>query len=93
MTDHSAPPDGPDDALLTNDAGVPLPYAEAIAELEAILVSLEASSVDIDSLATQVARATQLIGHCRRRLVTVRSNVDRVLADSFEVDDDLSDDD
>ncbi len=88
MTDHAehtAEPEGTDPTL-SDGAGNPLPYADAVAELEAILASLEASSVDIDALATQVARATQLIDHCRRRLVTVRSQVDRVLADSSHID-------
>ncbi|MEZ5229580.1 MAG: exodeoxyribonuclease VII small subunit [Acidimicrobiales bacterium] len=73
---------------MTNDAtamplltpsGDPLPYADAIAELESILSSLESSGVDVDSLATQVERATALIGYCRTRLATVENNVAAVL--------------
>ncbi len=84
MTDHSESTfdAAASDPVLTDAGGNPLPYADAVAELEAILASLEASSVDIDALATQVARATRLIDHCRHRLVAVRSQVDRVLADA-----------
>ena len=69
--------DGP--VALTTTDGQPLPYADAIAELEAILARLEASSVDVDALADQVARATELIAYCRARLATVRTNVAAVL--------------
>ena len=37
-------------------------YAEALAELEAILTDLERTDVDVDVLATQVTRAAELIG-------------------------------
>ena len=36
-------------------------YAEAVAELEAILEELESDDVDVDSLAEHVQRAAQLI--------------------------------
>ncbi len=68
-----------DQTLLTTPDGEPLPYAAAVAELEEILRSLESASVDVDSLATQVERATALIGHCRARLATVEGNVAAVL--------------
>ncbi len=72
-TDHPIVPP------LVTPNGEPLPYADAVIELEDILRSLESSSVDIDSLATQVERATALIGYCRTRLATVEGNVAAVL--------------
>ncbi len=70
--------DQPSPTLTTPD-GEPLPYADAVTELENILRSLESSNVDVDNLATQVERATALIGYCRARLATVEGNVAAVL--------------
>lgn len=47
-------------------------YAEALAELEAILTDLERTDVDVDVLATQVTRAAELIGFCRDRIGNAR---------------------
>lgn len=69
----------PDLDSLTAPSGDPLPYADALSELEAILVGLESADVDVDSLAVQVERATVLISYCRARLATVEENVRAVL--------------
>ncbi|MEM9035435.1 MAG: exodeoxyribonuclease VII small subunit [Actinomycetota bacterium] len=58
-----------------------LGYAGALAELEAILGRLEDDDVDIDLLATDVERAAELIRFCRGRIVTARTDVERVVAD------------
>lgn len=50
-------------------------YAEALAELESILGGFESGKADIDTLAAQVARATELIKFCRQRLSKVESDV------------------
>ncbi len=71
------------DSLTTEDGGQLL-YADAVAELEDLLRSLESSSVDVDSLATSVERATALIGYCRARLATVEGNVAAVLDGGVE---------
>ncbi len=76
-TDHTDTSDAA--PTLTSADGSPLPYADAVGELEEILRSLEAANVDVDSLATRVERATALIGYCRARLATVESNVAAVL--------------
>lgn len=57
-----------------------LGYGEALSELEAILVELESSMVDVDTLATKVGRAAELVSHCRTRLAVVRSDVSKVVA-------------
>jgi exodeoxyribonuclease VII small subunit len=45
-----------------------LSYADAMAELQQILADLQAEQVDIDQLATRIARANELIEICRARL-------------------------
>lgn len=55
-------------------------YAAALAELERILAELEASDVDVDTLAARVARATELIGVCRERIGSARLKIDEVIA-------------
>ena len=44
-------------------------YADALAELDAILRELETSDVDVDRLAERVARASELIALCRDRAI------------------------
>ncbi len=73
--DHRAPASsspGGDDA--------PLGYAEALAELEAILAELDGETIDVDLLATKVQRAAELIETCRARIESARMEVTRVVA-------------
>ncbi|CAN5526073.1 hypothetical protein BH24ACT5_BH24ACT5_05860 [soil metagenome] len=58
-----------------------LGYANALGELERILAELEASDVDVDRLADQVARASTLIVVCRERIASARLRIDAVIAD------------
>ena len=55
-------------------------YAESMAELESILASLERDDVDIDTLASQVERASQLIAHCEGRLRATELSLQTILA-------------
>lgn len=55
-------------------------YAESMAEIESILTSLESDDVDIDTLASQVERASQLIAHCEGRLRTTELSLQTILA-------------
>ncbi|MDR2912106.1 MAG: exodeoxyribonuclease VII small subunit [Alistipes sp.] len=57
----------------------PKSYGEAIAEVEAILARFAAGELDVDTLAAQVKRATELIGWCRTRLSAAEKEVDKVL--------------
>ena len=59
----------------------PSGYAAALGELETILQGLERSDVDVDVLATQVARAAELIGFCRERIGNARLQIEQVVAD------------
>jgi len=70
----------PTDSLTTDD-GAPLPYSDALTELEEILAELDAGSADVDRLADRVKRAADLVRHCRLRLGVVRSDVDDVVGD------------
>lgn len=54
-------------------------YNEALAELEEILRSIEGEDVDIDALAGKVERASELIRHCRERLLKVEEQVKTIL--------------
>lgn len=55
-------------------------YSEAIAEIEQILARLKNEQTDIDSLAKEVKRATELIAQCKARLVEVESAVKEQLS-------------
>lgn len=54
-------------------------YSEALAELEQILQTIEGGSSDIDTLASKVTRATELIKLCRSRLLKVEGEVKEIL--------------
>ena len=54
-------------------------YAEAIAEIEAILERFNSEQFDVDTLAAQVKRATELIAMCRKRLRKAEDDVAKVL--------------
>ena len=49
-----------------------LPYAEAMAEIEKILARFRSDEMDVDSLAAEVRRATELIASCRERCARPR---------------------
>ena len=59
----------------------PVGYAEAMAELEAILAEIEDDAVDVDLLTRKVARAAQLVRWCRGRIDGARVDVERIVAD------------
>ena len=59
----------------------PVGYAEAMAELEAILAEIEDEAVDVDVLAGKVARAAHLVRWCRGRIDGARVDVERIIAD------------
>jgi len=55
-------------------------YAEAMAELEAILAEIEADDVDVDVLSDRVKRAAELIKVCRERIHATRTEVEDIVA-------------
>ncbi|MEI8392553.1 MAG: exodeoxyribonuclease VII small subunit [Actinomycetes bacterium] len=55
-------------------------YAEALKELEKILSDLERTDVDVDALASQVERASELIRLCRDRIGNAKMHIDTVVS-------------
>jgi exodeoxyribonuclease VII small subunit len=65
-------PEAPDEQLPS--------YADAVAELEAIVAGLDDADIDVDVLAERVARAAVLITLCRDRISSTRLEVERIVA-------------
>ena len=55
-------------------------YAEATAELDAILADLERDDLDVDVLAARVRRAAELLAWCRGRIRAAADEVDAAVA-------------
>jgi exodeoxyribonuclease VII small subunit len=62
-------------------ANADLAYADAVAELEAILAELDDDTIDVDLLAERVRRAATLIRLCRERIAGARLEIERIVAD------------
>jgi exodeoxyribonuclease VII small subunit len=62
-------------------AADPASYAEAEAELQAILAALESDEVDVDELTGLVERAKALITWCRTRVQTAEVAITELLSD------------
>ena len=56
-------------------------YAEALAELEAILAEIDRPDVDVDVLAVKVRRAAELIRLCRGRIGDARLHIEQVVTE------------
>lgn len=56
-------------------------YADALAELEAILDELDGDEVDVDVLGARVRRAAELLRLCRERIAGARFEVEQVVAE------------
>ncbi len=52
-----------------------LSYAEAIAEVERIVAKFAGGQTDVDTMAADVKRATELIALCKSRLAKAESDV------------------
>lgn len=63
-----------------------LTYGEALEELENLLDELEGADIDVDRLASQVARGAELVRFCRARLDVVSNDVDEVVAELISVE-------
>lgn len=69
--------ESPTDAVPTTEPS----YAEALAELEAILDELDDDRLDVDALAEKVERASHLVALCRDRVAGARLAVEDVVTD------------
>lgn len=58
-----------------------LTYSDALDELRAIHARLRADDVDVDSLLADVARASELLEFCQRRITAVGEQLEEVLSD------------
>ena len=58
-------------------------YSKAMQELESIIEEIESESIEVDTLAEKVKRASHLIGLCRGKLRDTEGEVKKVL-DSLE---------
>ncbi len=75
-------------------------YADAQAELDAILHELDGDEVDVDVLGARVRRAAELLRLCRSRIAAARFEVEQVVGEleaeadqAAAVGDDVDDDD
>lgn len=60
-----------------------LTYNQAVAELEAIIKSMQSDNCDIDRLAAQTRRATELLAECKSRLTATDEELHQILS-TFE---------
>lgn len=58
-----------------------LSYAQAVAELEAILRKMQSDETDIDHLTTYTRRASELLSECRSRLTATDAELRAILSD------------
>lgn len=58
-----------------------LTYSQALEELRAIHARLRADDVDVDSLLTDVQRASELLEFCQTRITSVGEQLEEVLND------------
>ena len=54
-------------------------YTAAVQEIEQILDRFRTEQLDVDALAAEVKRASELIAACRERLTTVEKEVNNIL--------------
>jgi len=59
-------------------------YSEAVAEIESILQKIEEGKLDVDVLAEQVSRVTDLLKICRDKLYLTEKQVDKILDEDQE---------
>lgn len=59
-----------------------LTYTDAVAELEAILKTLEnADEVDMDRISASVKRASELMDFCKKKLHTLDAELEKMIAE------------
>ena len=56
-----------------------LTYGEATAQIEKLLARLRSEEMDVDTLAAEVKRATELIASCKERLRKAEEEVNKIL--------------
>ena len=61
-----------------------LTYESAYEELQEILANVQNDEVPLDTLATQLKRAKELIAFCKEKLRAVEEDLDEILEDEDE---------
>jgi exodeoxyribonuclease VII small subunit len=56
-------------------------FNNAIGEIEKILTEIESGELDVDKLATEVRRASELIKHCQKKLRTTEDEINSIFKD------------
>lgn len=63
----------------TKDAEEPIGFSEAMGQLEEILGRIEAETIDIDDLAKELRRATELLDVCRGKIRRAEAEVEQIM--------------
>jgi exodeoxyribonuclease VII small subunit len=56
-------------------------YSKAIVEVESILSKIDNQELDVDELAGQLKRVSELIKICKKKLFTAEKEVEKILKD------------
>ena len=64
---------------LTEEGGEATGFSDAMAELESILRRIEGEEIDIDELATELRRATELLEMCRGKIKKAEVEVNQII--------------
>jgi exodeoxyribonuclease VII small subunit len=56
-----------------------IPYTEAFAELQKIVLEIEEGQISVDELSAKVKRAAHLIRICKTRLTATEADVNQIL--------------
>jgi len=56
-------------------------FNEAIVEIEKILRNIESGELDVDKLAVEVKRASELIRQCQKKLRTTEDEINNIFKD------------
>lgn len=54
-------------------------YSDAIAQVEAIIAKLNNEEFNVDTLAAEVKRASELIALCKKKLTKAEQDVEKVI--------------
>ena len=61
-------------------------YSDAIAEIESILGMIDEGKMDLDELAEKVKRVTVLLDHCKKKLRSTETEIEKIMADLGDKD-------
>jgi exodeoxyribonuclease VII small subunit len=56
-------------------------FNEAVVEIEKILRNIESGDLDVDKLAVEVKRASELIRQCQKKLRTTEEEINSIFKD------------